>query len=82
MEEQANTAVITPDLTIQVANGFMASKHLFVANEVGLFAALADSVATLDEVVQRVAVPRRTLRILADAKYTYNVCLSKRSHPN
>jgi SAM-dependent methyltransferase len=67
MEEQAMTAVITPDLIFQVANGFMAAKHLFVANEVGLFAALADSAATLDEVAQRIAVPRRTLRILADA---------------
>jgi ubiquinone/menaquinone biosynthesis C-methylase UbiE len=58
---------VTPDLIFQVANGFMAAKHLFVANEVGLFAALADSAATLDEVAQRIGVPRRTLRILADA---------------
>jgi hypothetical protein len=66
VEGQAMTAV-TPDLIFQVANGFMAAKHLFVANEVGLFAALADSPATLDEVAQRIGVPRRTLRILADA---------------
>jgi ubiquinone/menaquinone biosynthesis C-methylase UbiE len=58
---------VTPDLIFQVANGFMAAKHLFVANEIGLFSALADSAATLDEVAQRVGVPRRTLRILADA---------------
>jgi hypothetical protein len=31
-------ADITPDLIFQVANGFMAAKHLFVANEIGLFA--------------------------------------------
>jgi hypothetical protein len=30
---------ITPDLTFQVASGFMASKHLYIANEVGLFGA-------------------------------------------
>jgi hypothetical protein len=32
-------ADVTPDLIFQVANGFMAAKHLFVANEVGLFEA-------------------------------------------
>jgi ubiquinone/menaquinone biosynthesis C-methylase UbiE len=58
---------VTPDLIFQVANGFMAAKHLFVANEVGLFAALADSSATLDDLAKRTGVPRRTLRIVADA---------------
>ena len=57
----------TPDLIFQVANGFMAAKHLFVANEVGLFVALAASPATLDDLAQRTSIPRRTLRILADA---------------
>jgi len=57
----------TPDLIFQVANGFMAAKHLFVANEVGLFVALAASPATLDTLAQRTGIPRRTLRILADA---------------
>jgi SAM-dependent methyltransferase len=60
-------ADVTPDLIFQVANGFMAAKHLFVANEVGLFEALADAPATLDDVAQRTGIPRRTLRILADA---------------
>jgi len=58
---------ITPDLILQVANGFMAAKHLFVANEVGLFGALEESPAGLDDLVKRTNVPRRTLRILADA---------------
>lgn len=58
---------VTPDLILQVANGFMAAKHLFVANEIGLFEALADSPATLDDLAQRTGIPRRTLRILADA---------------
>ena len=58
---------VTPDLIFQVANGFMAAKHLFVANEIGLFEALADSPATLDDLAQRTGIPRRTLRILADA---------------
>jgi ubiquinone/menaquinone biosynthesis C-methylase UbiE len=60
-------SAVTPDLIFQVANGFMAAKHLFVANEVGLFAALADSSATLDDLAKRTGVPRRTLRIVADA---------------
>jgi SAM-dependent methyltransferase len=60
-------AEVTPDLIFQVANGFMAAKHLFVANEIGLFEALADSSATLDDLAQRTGIPRRTLRILADA---------------
>jgi SAM-dependent methyltransferase len=45
----------------------MASKHLFVANEIGLFTALADGPATLEQLAHRVGVPQRTLRILADA---------------
>jgi hypothetical protein len=34
---------VTSDLIFQVANGFMAAKLLFVANEVGLFAAPKES---------------------------------------
>src|SRR5947208_1854430 len=34
-------ADLTPDPILQVASGFMAAKHLFIANEVGLFTALA-----------------------------------------
>jgi hypothetical protein len=37
---------VTPDRIFQIANGFMTEKHLFVANEVGLFVALAASPAT------------------------------------
>src|SRR5919201_659406 len=56
-----------PDAIFEVAMGFMASKHLFVANEIGLFTALAESPATLEQVAERVGVPARTLRIIADA---------------
>jgi DNA-binding IclR family transcriptional regulator len=45
----------------------MAAKHLFVANEVGLFEELAEGPATLDELARRSGVPQRTLRISADA---------------
>ncbi len=58
---------VTPDSIFQVASGFMASKHLYVANEVGLFEHLAGEPITLDELSGRTGVPRRTIRILADA---------------
>lgn len=57
----------TPDSIFQVATGFMASKHLFVANELGLFEHLAEGPTTLDELAHRTGIPRRTVRILADA---------------
>ena len=45
----------------------MASKFLFVANEVGLFRSLADGPAGLSELAEKTGVPTRTLRIVADA---------------
>ena len=39
-------AELTPDDIFQIASGFMAAKHLFVANEVGLFVQLAEGSAT------------------------------------
>jgi hypothetical protein len=58
---------VTPGPILQIAMGFMASKHLFVANEIGLFACLAIGSATLDELAHRTGVPRRTVRISVDA---------------
>jgi len=58
---------VTPDPIFQVASGFMAAKHLFVANEVGLFDQLAAGPATLDALAARTGVARPRLRILADA---------------
>jgi hypothetical protein len=40
--------VVTLDSIFQIASGFMAAKHLFVANEIGLFTSLADGRATLE----------------------------------
>jgi hypothetical protein len=57
----------TPELIFEVATGFMAAKYLFVANEVGLFEKLAEGPATLDELTERIGIPRRTTRIIADA---------------
>ena len=58
---------VKPDTIFQVSCGFMAAKLLFVANEVGLFEHLAGNPASLDELAQRIGVPGRTMRILADA---------------
>jgi SAM-dependent methyltransferase len=65
--EQTTLSSITPALILQLAMGFMASKHVFVANEIGLFQRLAAGPATLDELAQQTGVPRRTVRISADA---------------
>ena len=58
----------TPEPILQLATGYMAAKHLFVASEVGLFRALACGPRSLDELATQLGVPRRTLRILADAQ--------------
>ena len=57
----------SPDLILQTAVGFMMSKHLFAANELGLFEKLADRPLTLDELAKDLSIPPRTARITADA---------------
>src|ERR1700690_1592572 len=66
MMSNAQTPV-TPEMIMKVASGFMASKHLFAASAINLFAAMADGPATLDELATRTGAPRRTVRISADA---------------
>lgn len=61
------TTEVTPDILFQVASGFMAAKHLFIANEIGLFEHLAGGPMTLDDLAHRTGIARRRLRILADA---------------
>lgn len=58
---------ITPEPILQLASGFMAAKHLFVANEIGLFANLASGPATLDQLADLTGIARSRVRILADA---------------
>lgn len=58
---------VTSEAITRIATGFMASKQLFVANEIGLFAELADGPLDLDDLAARCGVPRRTARVLADA---------------
>jgi hypothetical protein len=65
-EAPAQTGV-TPDLILQLATSFMATKYLIAAVEVGMFEALADDLLDLDALAARIAIPRRTARICADA---------------
>src|SRR5579862_8123428 len=61
-----HAADISPAPIIEIATGFMSAKFLLVANELGLFEKLAESPATLDELAQRIGIPRRTTRMVAD----------------
>ena len=63
----APTTEPSPATIMQLASGFMAAKHLFAANELGLFEALADSPANLDALAARTGLTRRAARISADA---------------
>ena len=58
---------ISPAPIMSIASGFMAAKHLFAANELGLFEALADSPAALPALAARTGLRHRTARISADA---------------
>lgn len=57
---------ITPDPIIRIANGFMASKFLFAASDLGFFDALDDSPADLVALAARTGLTSRCTRILAD----------------
>ncbi|PVG84512.1 SAM-dependent methyltransferase [Nocardioides gansuensis] len=59
--------VVTPDRIFAIAQGFMASKHLFAASELGLFEALGEGPVDLDGLAARTGLTRRTARISADA---------------
>lgn len=65
-----SAAGVAPDPIFQIAVGFMAAKQLFVANDIGLFAALADGPRTLDELASATGVVRHRVRILVDAMVT------------
>lgn len=64
---------LSPDPILEIVFGFMSSKHLCVANEIGIFEHLAPGAATLDELAARTGVPRRSLRIVADAMVALGV---------
>jgi SAM-dependent methyltransferase len=52
----------------ELGMGFMSSKMLFVANEIGIFPALSEGSADLESLSKRLGIPRRTLRMVADAQ--------------
>ncbi len=58
---------VTPQRIFEIAQGFMVSKHLFAASELGLFEALGEGPADLDGLAARIGLTRRTARISADA---------------
>ncbi|GAA1134140.1 hypothetical protein GCM10009651_17440 [Microbacterium natoriense] len=59
----------TPDAAriLDIATGYMASKQLFEASRIGLFAAVADRADTVSAIAERCGVSERIARILADA---------------
>lgn len=57
----------SPDLIFRLATGFMVAKHLFAANELGLFDALTGSPTSIDGLAARTGLTRRAARISADA---------------
>jgi ubiquinone/menaquinone biosynthesis C-methylase UbiE len=59
--------VITPEPIMKIAMGFMASKHLFAASEIGLFEALSPGPANLQALSGKIGVPARTLGIVTAA---------------
>ncbi|SEM46219.1 methyltransferase [Streptacidiphilus jiangxiensis] len=61
------SAVPDPEPIIRTACGFMAAKHLYAANELGLFECLADGPADLDTLAARTGLTPRAARISADA---------------
>lgn len=58
---------VGPDRIFQLAQGFMASKHLFAASELGLFEALGEGPTDLAGLAARTGLTARTARISADA---------------
>lgn len=73
IEPPAAGEVVAPDSLFQIASGFMAAKHLFTANEVGVFTALARGPRRLEELAIDTGVAAHRLRILTDAMVVLGV---------
>jgi SAM-dependent methyltransferase len=63
----STSGAVTPDRIFEIAQGFMASKQLFAASELGVFEALGEGPVDLDGLAARTGLTRRTARISADA---------------
>lgn len=57
----------TPESIFQLAQGYMASKLLFVAGEIGLFEQLADGPKSAAEVAANLRLPVRSVGVVANA---------------
>lgn len=57
----------TPEAIVDIAIGFMGAQQLFAASRIGLFAAIADGAATVEELSAATGVAGRQVRILADS---------------
>ncbi len=66
-QTERQTNPVSPEPIMRLASGFMAAKHLFAANEVGIFEALGESPAALDALAARTGLTPRAARISADA---------------
>ncbi|HVK30042.1 MAG TPA: methyltransferase dimerization domain-containing protein, partial [Nocardioides sp.] len=60
-------AAPTPDPIMQIASGFMASKLLFAASELGVFEALEQGPVDLDGLAARLGLTPRSTHVAADA---------------
>jgi SAM-dependent methyltransferase len=58
---------VTPEPIMKIAMGFMATKHLNVASEIGLFEALATGPAKLERIAAQTGAPTRTVKIILAA---------------
>jgi hypothetical protein len=71
---------LTPEPIMKIAVGYMAAKHLFIANEIGMFEKLARGSLTLEALAERMVVPSRTTRIVADAMVTLGLLQRRGDH--
>jgi SAM-dependent methyltransferase len=70
----------SPEPIFQVASGFMAAKHLFIACELGLFEGLGGGAASLDELVSRTGIARNRLRVVIDAMVALGFVQRRNDH--
>ena len=71
---------MTPEPIIKIAVGYMAAKLLFIASEIGMFEKLARGSLTLETLAERMVVPSRTTRIVADAMVTVGLLERRGDH--
>jgi SAM-dependent methyltransferase len=64
---QPESTTVDPEPLLKTASGFMAAKHLFAANSLGLFEAIEHGADTTAVLASQLGVPERSLRICADA---------------